>query len=203
MAADPTRHWLPEWAPQGAVLLSWPNADTDWAENLTDVEAVYCSLTAAIARFQAVHILCKTSARRDEIKQQLRDQGADLGRLSFSVLPYNDTWIRDYGPLCVQTAGRIELVDFRFDGWGRQYPSDQDDLVTQRLHRDGAFLEYSLSIQDAVIEGGSIETDGAGTLLTTERCLITHSRNPALGPEGWQQLFIRVLAATVLHAGKC
>ena len=96
------------------------------------------------------------------------------------ALPSNDAWARDHGPITVLKNGRRTLLDFVFNGWGDKYPNDLDDQITHGLHACGAFGKTPLENFKLVLEGGSIEVDGEGTLLTTESCLLNPNRNPKL-----------------------
>lgn len=178
---EPLQGLLPEWAPQRALLLVWPDAETDWAADLETVEATYRAIVAA-AR-QPVIIACKDAGHAEWIRQKLGPGSAAASRCRFYPVPYDDTWVRDYGPLAVLGTEGLELVDFRFNAWGDKYPSGRDDAVTRQLHEAGAFGPVPLIRDERVLEGGAIDTDGCGTLLTTESCLLHPSRNRALGKE--------------------
>jgi agmatine deiminase len=103
--------------------------------------------------------------------------------MNFVAMEYNDTWTRDYGPLSVEEAGTKKLLDFTFDGWGGKFDAALDNRVNRELARRGYFGTTPLETVDFVLEGGSIETDGAGTVLTTSRCLCNPNRNGGLGKE--------------------
>lgn len=171
---------LPEWAPQAGVLLAWPHADSDWGPHLDAIEAEYVALAAAIARFEALLIACRDPAHRAAVGERLRAAGLPAERLHLHVVPCNHTWVRDYGPLAVGTAGAVELTAFAFNAWGGKYRSDQDARFSARLHALGAFGDVPLRREPLVVEGGALESDGAGTLLTTAGCLDRPSRNPGL-----------------------
>lgn len=172
----------PEWAPQSGVMLTWPHADTDWAAQLQAVEAVYCRLAREISAREGLLIVCRDAAHRRQVAARLTAvPGIHLERIVYGEAPCNDTWARDHGPLTVLDAeGRPHLLDFRFNGWGGKYAADLDDAITRRLHADGLFGEAALHSLPMILEGGSIEVDGAGALLTTAQCLLAHTRNPGL-----------------------
>lgn len=167
------RRLLPEWAPQQALLLVWPHEATDWAGNLAAVEATYAAMVAATS--QPIRLVCRDEKHARHIRSLL-PEGSE-NRCRFYAAPYDDTWVRDYGPLGLTDAGRVRLVDFRFNGWGGKYRAECDDRVTRHLHAAGAFGALPLDREDWVLEGGAIETDGAGTILTTARCLLHEGRN--------------------------
>ena len=168
----------PEWAPQSGVMLTWPHAQSDWAPILHQVEPVFSAIAAAIARFEIVLIACHDEAVRAQVAAWLRSAGLPEARLRLFVAPANDTWARDHGPITVLCQGEASLLDFGFNGWGGKYAHDLDNLITRRLHAQNAFGDAPLEIVDLILEGGSIEVDGQGTLLTTTRCLLSATRNP-------------------------
>jgi len=169
-----------EWAPQTGVLLCWPTSRTDWAANLADAESDYLALTAAIARFEDVHVCCQDRETRRHVKTLLDVAGMPTDRCHLHVVPYDDTWVRDYGPITVLANGAPAWLNFRFNAWGGKYPHGHDDAFTRLLHAAPDFKAIPLHDDDLVLEGGSIDGDGRGTLLTTSRCLLSPGRNPAL-----------------------
>ncbi|MFP1682967.1 agmatine deiminase family protein [Alloalcanivorax sp. C16-1] len=166
---------LPEWQPQWGVLLAWPDADTDWAGQLDAAHATYTALIAAVLDHEAVLLLCRNGDSADQVRQRLADAGADLTRLRIEQVEFDDTWARDFGPISVQRDGVLTLLDFRFTGWGHKFAAQRDDAVN-------AALPWRAPRQavDLVLEGGAIDTDGRGTLLTTRACLRNPNRNPLL-----------------------
>ena len=161
-----------EWEPQSAVLLAWPNADTDWAERLGDVEETYIALVAAITRFQPALICVADDDVEAYARARLASARIDLGRVTFITAPYDDTWLRDSGPISLKrNGGGFELLDFRFTGWGGKYEANQDDELVEHLDDQGIFINSVRQRIDFALEGGAIETDGNGTLLTTWKCL--------------------------------
>lgn len=161
----------PEWAPQDAVLLAWPHAHTDWADYLNDVQNCYIKIIRQLLEDSRVLLLSpdkETSAHLNKIVNHVQ--------LTTFELAYDDTWARDFGPLAIDTAKGPRLLDFQFNAWGDKYNSTQDNRINQALYNAGVLLSRPTSI-DFILEGGSIESDGQGTLLTTERCLLSSSRN--------------------------
>ncbi|QQQ03396.1 agmatine deiminase family protein [Lysobacter enzymogenes] len=172
-----------EWEPQSAVLIAWPNADTDWADRLGEVEETYIALVAAITRFQPALICVADDDVQAYARARLSSARIDMSRVRFIDAPYDDTWLRDSGPITLKREDGGErdgfrLLDFRFTGWGGKFDASQDDLLVERLHEQGVFADSERESIDFALEGGGIETDGAGTLLTTWRCL--HERHPTL-----------------------
>jgi agmatine/peptidylarginine deiminase len=177
------------------VLLTWPHADGDWGRWLDDVEAVFAAIALAVTRHERLLVACRDEAHRDHVAARLRKEGADLGLVTCQVAPSNDSWARDHGPITVLRNGSPQLLDFTFNGWGGKFPADLDNQVTRRLHAAGAFGSTPVRSVDLVLEGGSIDTDGAGTLLTTERCLLAPTRNPALSREALADRLAELLGA--------
>lgn len=166
-----------EWEPQAAVLMAWPHQNTDWQSSLAAVEPVFAAIAAAISKRARVILVAPDTQRP---RRCLAAAGANLSRVHLYPLPTNDTWMRDCGPLTVLTARGPVLRDFVFNGWGLKAPAGLDNVLTRRLHAAGAFGPARLSSEPLVLEGGSIESDGRGTLLTTRRCLLNPNRNPGL-----------------------
>ena len=166
-----------EWEPQDAVMLAWPHQKTDWAPMLQHVEAVYLELVKQISRFESVIIVAPET---ESIRHRIIAEGIDPAPVFFRTIATNDTWTRDYGPLTVFDSRHALLLDFRFNGWGHKFPAGKDNLVTSQLYGSGIFKMAKHQLVDLVLEGGSIEVDGLGTLLTTSQCLLNPNRNPQL-----------------------
>ena len=160
-----TKRWPAEWEPQDAVLLAWPHKDTDWSPVLPEARTTFSEIISAIERFQRIILI--------------RPDAYDI--------PCNDTWARDFGPITIEENSRPALLDFTFNGWGAKFPAELDNTTTRRLHELGAFGQTTLRTVDLILEGGSIESDGEGTLLTTTECLLNPNRNPNLTQEQIEQ----------------
>jgi agmatine/peptidylarginine deiminase len=165
-----------EWEPQSAVLIAWPHAGTDWAARLAGVEDTYIALVAAIARFENAVICVADDDVETYAEMRLRSNRVDMQRVRFATVPYNDTWLRDSGPISLRDEGRFRLLDFRFTGWGGKFEANDDDRLIERLDAQSMFRDASRAPIDFALEGGAIDTDGNGTLLTTWQCL--HERHP-------------------------
>lgn len=176
---------LPEWAPQQAVMLAWPHEATDWAPWLDAIERDYVELAAAIATEVPPLVLCRDAAHREHIARLLKGRCAHAPLIV--VAQYNDTWCRDYGPVTVSHAGSMQLLDFQFRGWGSKYEAGGDNAVNRSL---AELWQAPLRTVDYELEGGSIETDGCGTLLTTEHCLLDSNRNNSYSREGVEQFVL-------------
>ncbi len=170
----------PEWAPQSGVMLTWPHEGTIWAEMLAEIDAVFANVAKEIASREKVIITCFDKTHEQHILSLLEQNGVYLHNVATFLAPCDDVWVRDHGPLTVFREGQALLLDFTFNGWGNKYPADQDNEISRTLHTQHAFGETILSSLDMVLEGGAIETDGHGTLLTTSSCLLSKTRNPRL-----------------------
>ncbi|GLI38742.1 agmatine deiminase family protein [Geobacter hydrogenophilus] len=166
-----------EWEKQDGVLLAWPHAESDWLPWLPMVELVFAQIVKEITRFETALVV---AADRERTAAILSAAGARIERVRIEEIPTNDTWARDFGPLTVERDGAPVLLDFGFNGWGLKFAADRDNLITSRLHRAGAFGATPLETVGLILEGGSIESDGRGTILTTTECLLSPNRNPHL-----------------------
>ena len=170
-----------EWEPQSAILIAWPHAQTDWAERLGEVEATYVALVAAITRFQAVVICAEDEDLQTYAEARLRSARVDMSRVRFVPAEYDDTWLRDSGPITLSDGDNFKLLDFRFTGWGGKYEASRDDRLVGELAGMDLFHNYFVQSINFALEGGAIETDGRGSLLTTWKCL--HERHPQASRE--------------------
>lgn len=174
---DSTLRLPAEWEPQAAVLIAWPHAGTDWADRLASVETTYSALAAAVTRFESLVIVVPDAEVQAHAEALVRAAGAKFERIRFVALPYDDTWLRDSGPITLRDdTGRLQLTDFRFTGWGGKFGAEQDDALIAGLVDAGVFGQAGHRRIDWALEGGGIESDGNGTVLTTWRCL--NQRHP-------------------------
>ncbi|CAL1241635.1 agmatine deiminase family protein [Candidatus Methylocalor cossyra] len=173
-------HLPPEWAAQAAVLLAWPDPDSDFGPWLEAVEATYRAIALEVTLRETLIVACRSKRLRDRVSRALAESGVPMHRVRPLVVPYDDVWVRDMAPLTVATPQGPRLLGFRFNGWGGKYPHASDARFARRLHETGLFPATPFQEVDLVLEGGSIESDGAGTLLATSRCLRNPNRNPAL-----------------------
>lgn len=176
------RFFLPEWTKQWGTLLTWPHESGDFSHWLDAIEDTYVKLVGAIQPRQHVLVLCQDPQHHSHIEKKLAAARVSLKAVRFFQIPYNDLWIRDYGPLHVLENGRLKLLNFRFNGWGGKYEHALDDAATDALIAQNAFSELQAEVESAdfVLEGGALETDGLGTLLCTERCVLAETRNPGM-----------------------
>ena len=169
-----------EWFPQSAVQLTWPHAGTDWAPILKEVIPCFVSIAQEIMKREKLVVVCPDAS---EVKEQL---GAfDEERVRFVELPTNDTWARDHGGISVFDPLGPMVYDFVFNGWGMKFAANKDNLITRNLYQSGVFAEeiQLMNMAPFVLEGGSIESDGRGTLMATAECLLSVNRNEYLQRE--------------------
>ncbi len=172
-----------EWEKQGFVQLTWPHEETAWYE-LPKVLDCYVEVAKAIARYEPLLIVCRDIA---ECKADLAARHyTPAPDIRFVEAPINDTWTRDHGAISVfGDRGEKCIEDFVFNGWGLKFGADLDNQITRNIYRAGAFAEdvKYLDMRPFVLEGGSIDTDGAGTLMATSECLCSLNRNEYLAQE--------------------
>lgn len=173
----PTRQLPAEWVPQDGVMLTWPHDKTAWAPYLDSVERVYLDLAQAIAKFETLLIVCRDDTHRALVMDRLRTR--KITQACFAIAASNDTWARDHGPICIHVHGQPLLLDFKFNGWGGKFPYHLDNDINAHLAVSGCFAA-KLEAINFILEGGAIDTDGEGTLLTTRHCLLAPTRNPGL-----------------------
>jgi agmatine/peptidylarginine deiminase len=171
-------HLPAEWEPQDAIILAWPHEATDWRDMIAEAVDCYAGIARAILQFEPIVVLCPSRA---EVEQALA--GTDPAQTCTVEIPTNDTWTRDYCPIALAEGDHRLLLDFRFNGWGMKFPACHDNLATARLHAHGVFSDSItlMSMQSIVLEGGSIESDGQGTIMTTAQCLCSANRNEWFG----------------------
>lgn len=170
-----------EWEPQDAVLLAWPHADSDWAPIIDAARTTMSNIAAAISRYQPVLVLLSDGEDASELVDAC---AANADRVRLIECPTNDTWARDFGPITVEHDGQPLVLDFGFNGWGLKFAANHDNQVTNRLKELGVLGDTPVEYAGIVLEGGSVESDGHGTLLTTSECLLEANRNPQLSRKG-------------------
>ncbi|WP_251976502.1 agmatine deiminase family protein [Salinicola avicenniae] len=170
---------FPEWHPQDAIQLTWPAPDSDWAPLLERIEATFEALIVAITRYQPVLVSVFDAGLQARLEARFLALGVPAERLHLLVVESDDTWARDHGPIAIEHHGAIELLDYVFTGWGGKFAADRDNRLNRALADQGVF-SAPLVTRELVLEGGAIDTDGEGTLLTTRQCLLNPNRNPTL-----------------------
>ena len=163
-----------EWEPQSGVQITWPDSYTDWSDILEEVIPVYKQLALAIASREKLLVVCRDKA---SVMPHLKD--VNLENVILRECAINDTWARDHGAITVLEDGQPALCDFKFNGWGLKFAADKDNLITSKLYESGVFSAQTnyQNLLNIVLEGGGIESDGQGTILTTSECLLSSNRN--------------------------
>ena len=181
-----------EWFPQSGVQLTWPHAATDWAPLLPEVDD--CFIRIALEILVRNELLLIVTPEPDRIKGLFHERIPSrlLPHVRYFECPTNDTWARDHGFLTLITESGPRLLDFQFNGWGNKFPAELDNAINHRVKAQSELLhgDYSPHL-DFVFEGGSIESDGRGTLMTTSACLLSPNRNPGLTQQQIEERLLR------------
>ena len=183
-----------EWAPQQFVQLTWPHADTDWAYMLDEVQVCFKNIAREIAQRQRLLVVAPDI---EDVRRQI-DNEVNMANVSLVELPSNDTWARDHGGITIFEDNKPVVLDFQFNGWGLKFASDKDNLITERLHRGGHLFGELRNCRNFTFEGGSIESDGEGTLLTTSECLLSPNRNATMSRNDIEKYLLDTLGARQL-----
>jgi agmatine deiminase len=170
-----------EWEPQEAIWLTWPHNELTWPEGmLHEVRTTYVSIILALCTGQRIKLLVKDDENELDARGRLAGSGVPLAQVDFIRTAAQDSWIRDYGPtfLSHPQSRQLSMVKWIFNAWGNKYDDlIADDRIPEELNRQLGLQMFEPGI---VLEGGSIEVNGAGTVLTTEQCLLNRNRNPEL-----------------------
>jgi agmatine deiminase len=168
-----------EWEPQVAVWLSWPHKRATWPGQFRPIPAVFAGIVARISRFEKVRINC-AAGLQPRAKRLCAKAGADMAQVAFYDHPTDDAWCRDHGPIFVRNdrSGEVAITDWAYNAWGGKYPPyDRDNEIPPSIARS---LRLRRFVNGMVLEGGSIDVNGRGLLLTSEQCLLNKNRNPHL-----------------------
>ena len=175
-----------EWEPQSAIMLTWPHAGTDWKPYLPEINQTYLELADIITRYE--HLLVATpdvTGIQLLLENHLNQE--QMNRIHLYEVESNDTWARDHGPITMVLRKKqntwmvpIRMLDFKFNGWGEKFRWEKDNAINLKLYYMAAFNADMENHQGFVLEGGSIESDGKGTLFTTSQCLQAPHRNQPL-----------------------
>lgn len=190
-----------EWEPHEATWLAWPHEKTDWPGKFAPIPWVYGEIVRRLARVERVRILVNDSEAERAARRILRKCVANLAAVEFFRAPTNRSWTRDFGPIFVKSdKGEIGITNWQFNGWGKYHNWKKDDAATAKLAPKLKLPVWEPTHDGCrvVLEGGSIDVNGRGTLLATEECLLSpvQARNPGLGREGLQQVFRDYLGVT-------
>lgn len=200
MPISPHRHWPAEWEPHEATWLGWPHHRPDWPGKFEPIPWVYAEIVRVLHAHEPVEILCQTENIREEAIAALRSHGVRLDRCRLHLVSSDRIWLRDSGPTMVwRDDGSVEAVCWRFNAWAKYENHLADALVAPAIARLGAIPAVEAQRPDGqgrlVLEGGAIDTNGEGVLLTTEECLLSpvQQRNAGLDRDGYEKAFHQYL----------
>ncbi len=168
-----------EWEKQSAVLIAWPHETGDFSNRLDSVEQSYCFIANTISRYERLIIVCKD----DSHQQHIQGLSGINDSIDFIQADVNDIWVRDTVFLTVENDGQLQLLNFRFNGWGEKYPHQNDDALNHKLLKAKPFKDAIYRNIDFILEGGSVESDGIDTILTTRQCLLNPNRNRGMSQQ--------------------
>ena len=200
-----------EWEPHEATWIGWPHNRTDWPGKFTTIPWVYGEIVRKLAPGEIVRIIVDSEAHEARARRVLSRVGADLARVEFFRFPTNRGWTRDFGPMFVRRESKrpeVAIVRFRFNAWAKYGDGQKDDRVAERAADalDCRIFRAQIKNRDVVLEGGAIDVNGRGTLITTEECLLdqkVQARNPDLSREDIESALRENLGVTnVLWLGR-
>ncbi len=197
MADETTYHLPAEWAPQWGVQLTWPHEGTDWQPILDEITATYVEMAAEIARRERLVIVAPDPEKAmTAIRKRLIGEPETLANITTMACNTDDTWARDHGFITLTSQeGKRLLLDFRFNGWGEKFAAGKDNAINRKLYDAGMVEGCYESHLDFVLEGGSIESDGKGTVFTTTKCLTAPHRNQPMDRNAIEQRLKQALRA--------
>ena len=171
-----------EWEPHAATWLSWPHKEESWPGKFEPIPSVFVKLVKALSPHEHVHINVCDEEMEADVRSRLQREGVDLKAISCHRIPTNDAWIRDHGSTFlirnIDTKRELVVVDWEYNAWGGKYPPwEKDDAVPKRI---AAMRYLPLFEPGIVMEGGALDVNGKGTVLTTTSCLLNKNRNPGL-----------------------
>jgi agmatine deiminase len=190
-----------EWEPHRATWLAWPHELTDWPGKFAPIPWVYAEIVRHLSRVERVRILIEDAPAESRVRAMLRKNGANLSAVEFSRVPTNRGWIRDFGPIFIKNeAGKVAATHWAFNGWAKYDDFGKDAAAFARVNRKLKHPVWrpTLDGRPIVLEGGSIDVDGSGTLMTTEECLLSpvQARNPGIGRAELEAVLREYLGAT-------
>lgn len=183
-----------EWAPQKGVIIVWPHKTHDWQPILEPVSKSYIQMTQAITNHQPLYLVAYDEAHWQSIKDILSGFSFKHPIIPI-IIKTNDTWTRDTGPISVLKNNELEYLDFAFNAWGGKCPYELDDKLCEQLATHEPFNQAKHTKFDFILEGGSIESDGKGTIMTTKSCLLNPNRNPHHIQTNIENLMLNTLGA--------
>lgn len=188
-----------EWEQQSGVMLTWPHDGTDWVDVLNEVEPVFVNIAKAVSARENLLIVARDPAHRDHVNGLLVSAGANMDKVHLYGIASNDTWARDHGPISVFENNKPVLLDFQFNGWGNKFAAELDNAISGHLSEQGAFGSSAMRRIGIFLEGGSIDSDGQGVILTTSECLLAPTRNPELDRQAVEEELRKLFGSTRVH----
>jgi agmatine deiminase len=190
-----------EWEPHEATWLGWPHEVTDWPGKFAPIPWAFAEIVRHLSRFERVFLLVENRKAESRVRNILKQSGANLDAIDFFRIPTDRGWMRDSGPICIRNeGGKVAYNHFAFNGWAK-YPNHKKDATvvtkaSQKLKR--RLWQPQHKGRRVVLEGGSIDVNGRGTLLTTEECLLSkvQERNPGFTKEDYEQVFNEYFGVT-------
>jgi agmatine deiminase len=195
-------YWMPaEWEPHAATWLAWPHEKSDWPGKFEPIPWVYADIVRHLSQVERVRILVPNAVAKRVVRGMLKKAGANLSAVDFFHVPTNRGWIRDFGPIFVRKGkGERAVTNWHFNAWAKYDDWKKDDGANDRLAKRLKWKQWHPAFRDrrVVLEGGSIDVNGRGTLLTTEECLLSpvQARNPKLTRKELEEIFRDFLGAT-------
>jgi agmatine deiminase len=181
----------PEWAKHEATWLSWPHKEESWPGKIDSIFPRYVEFIKYLALSEKVRINVRNQEMKDFALKHIEEGGADLSKIEFYFNPTNDAWCRDHGPSFLINENEEQakvIVDWGFNAWGGKYPPfDLDDVIPTKI---GSYFNIPVFYPEIIMEGGSVEFNGAGTILTSKSCLLNKNRNPHLNQAQIEQFLM-------------
>ncbi|MDD3325351.1 MAG: agmatine deiminase family protein [Sulfurospirillaceae bacterium] len=180
-----------EWEEQEALLVVFPSARSDWAHSIDEIQTTYIDFIGKISRFQPCFVVC-------ENKNALSNMLPSLQNITLIEMPTNDTWIRDFGGINIFKGKKIVTYDFIFNAWGNKFDSSIDNTITKKLFQE-KYLKGKLKSINFILEGGSIDCNGDGVMLSTSKCLFEENRNSKMSKKKIRKTLKKLFALKRLH----
>jgi agmatine deiminase len=190
-----------EWDPHEATWLGWPHELTDWPGKFAPIPWAFAEIVRHLSQVERVYLLVENREAESRVRTILKKSGAKLASVDFFRVPTDRGWMRDSGPICVtNSSGEVAYTNWRFNGWAKYDNHKKDALVVSTANKQlkRRLWQPTYKKRRVVLEGGSIDVNGRGTLLTTEECLLgqTQERNPGFTREDYAELFKKYLGVT-------
>jgi agmatine deiminase len=190
-----------EWEPHEATWLGWPHEVTDWPGKFAAIPWAFAEIVRHLSRVERVYLIVENREVQSRVHTMLRKSGANLDAVDFLLVPTDRGWMRDSGPICIRAdSGEVAFNNFRFNGWAKYANHKKDAAVVAKANKklNRRTWQPQLKARRVVLEGGSIDVNGRGTLLTTEECLLSkvQERNPGFTKEDYAEVFQEYLGAS-------